>query len=39
MSIKVSEFRKYIRNMIRQELKELQEASVTGNIDGGSGPP
>ena len=25
--------------MIRQELKELQEASVTGNIDGGAGPP
>ena len=39
MSIKVSEFRKYIRNMIRQELKELQEASVTGAIDGGAGPP
>ena len=39
MSIKISEFRKYIRNMIRQELKELQEASVTGAIDGGAGPP
>ena len=25
--------------MIKQELKELQEASVTGAIDGGEGPP
>jgi hypothetical protein len=39
MSIKVSDFRNYIREMIKQELKELQEASVTGAIDGGEGPP
>ena len=36
MSIKVEELRNYIREMIKQEL---DEASVTGNIDGGEGPP
>jgi len=39
MSTKVSVFKKYIRELIRQELKDLEEASVTGNIDGGAGPP
>ena len=42
MSTKVSAFKKYIKQIIRQELKELkdlEEASVTGNIDGGAGPP
>ena len=38
MSIKVELLRKYIREIIKQELK-LQEASATGNIDGGEGPP
>ena len=32
MSIKVEVLRNYIREMIKQEL---DEASVTGNIDGG----
>ena len=36
MSTKLEVFRKYIRELIR---KELAEASVTGNIDGGEGPP
>ena len=36
MSIKVEVLRKYIRELIKQEL---EEASVTGNIDGGAGPP
>ena len=36
MSIKVEVLRKYIREIIKQEL---DEASVTGNIDGGEGPP
>ena len=36
MSIKVEVLRNYIREMIKQEL---DEASVTGNIDGGEGPP
>ena len=36
MSIKVEVLRKYIRELIK---KELEEASVTGNIDGGAGPP
>ena len=36
MSIKLEILRKYIREMVKQELKE---ASVTGNIDGGEGPP
>ena len=36
MSIKVEVLRKYIRELIKQEL---EEASVTGNIDGGPGPP
>ena len=38
MSTKVELLRKFIREVIRQELK-LQEASVTGAIDGGEGPP
>ena len=38
MSIKVELLRKYIREIIKQELK-LQEASATGAIDGGEGPP
>ena len=38
MSTKVELLRKYIREIIKQELK-LQEASATGNIDGGEGPP
>ena len=38
MSMKVELLRKYIREIIKQELK-LQEASATGNIDGGEGPP
>ena len=38
MSTKVELLRKFIREIIRQELK-LQEASVTGAIDGGEGPP
>jgi hypothetical protein len=38
MSIKVEVLRKYIREIIKQELK-LQEASATGAIDGGEGPP
>ena len=36
MSIKVSKLQKYIREIIKQEL---EEASVTNNIDGGEGPP
>ena len=36
MSINVKVLRKYIREIIKQEL---DEASVTGNIDGGEGPP
>jgi len=36
--IKVEFLRKFIRETIREELK-LQEASVTGAIDGGEGPP
>jgi len=36
MSTKVELFKKYIRELIKQEL---EEASVTGNIDGGEGPP
>ena len=36
MSIKLEILRKYIREMVKLELKE---ASVTGNIDGGEGPP
>ena len=39
MSTKVSEFKNYIRGLIQQELKELEEASVTGALDGGEGPP
>ena len=38
MSMKVELLRKYIREIIKQEFK-LQEASATGNIDGGEGPP
>ena len=34
--IKVELLRKYIKELIKQEL---DEASVTGNIDGGEGPP
>ena len=36
MSIKIEVLRKYIRELIKQEL---EEASVTGAIDGGAGPP
>ena len=36
MSIKVEVLRNYIKEIIKQEL---DEASVTGNIDGGEGPP
>ncbi len=36
MSIKLEILRKYIREIVKVELKE---ASVTGNIDGGEGPP
>jgi len=36
MSTKLEIFRKYIRELIQQEL---DEASVTGAIDGGEGPP
>ena len=36
MSIKLEFLRKYIREIVKVELKE---ASVTGNIDGGEGPP
>ena len=36
MSAKLEILRKFIREIIKQELKE---ASVTGNIDGGEGPP
>ena len=36
MSTKLEILRKFIREIIKQELKE---ASVTGNIDGGEGPP
>jgi len=34
--VRVELLRKYIRELIKQELAE---ASVTGNIDGGEGPP
>jgi hypothetical protein len=36
MSIKAELFKKYIRELIK---REIDEASVTGNIDGGAGPP
>ena len=36
MSIRLEILRKYIREIVKVELKE---ASVTGNIDGGEGPP
>ena len=36
MSTKLETLRKYIRELIKQEL---DEASVTGAIDGGEGPP
>ena len=36
MSTRLEILRKYIREMVKQELKE---ASVTGDIDGGEGPP
>ena len=39
MSTKVSAFKKFVRELIRQELKDIEEASVTGNLDGGEGPP
>ena len=35
MSTNLEQIRKYIREIIKQEL---DEASVTGNIDGGKGP-
>ena len=35
MSTKVSAFKKFVRELIRQELKDIEEASVTGNLDGG----
>ena len=36
MSMSVSELQDYIREIIKQEL---EEASVTGALDGGEGPP
>ena len=36
MSISVEEFKKIVREIIKQEL---EEASVTGALDGGEGPP
>ena len=36
MSIKLKVLEKYIRQLIKKELKEV---SVTGGIDGGEGPP
>ena len=36
MSMPIERLRNYIREIIKQEL---DEASVTGNIDGGEGPP
>ena len=39
MSTKASKLKEFIRHLIRQELKELEEVSVTGNLDGGEGPP
>ena len=36
MSMSIERLRNYIREIIKQEL---DEASVTGNIDGGEGPP
>ena len=36
--VRVELLRKYIKELIKQELK-LQEASTTGAIDGGEGPP
>ena len=36
MSTRVELLKKYIRELIKQEL---EEASVTGNLDGGEGPP
>lgn len=36
MSMTLKDFRNALRELIK---KELQEASVTGNIDGGAGPP
>lgn len=36
MSIKLEILKKIIRELIK---KELEEASVTGNLDGGEGPP
>jgi hypothetical protein len=38
MSTRVNTLKKYIRELIKLELKELEEASVTGAIDGGEGP-
>ena len=34
--IKLELLKKYIKELIKQEL---DEASVTGNLDGGEGPP
>ena len=36
MSMNVNDLQEYIREIIKQEL---EEASVTGGIDGGEGPP
>jgi len=36
MSTKIELLKKYIKELIKQEL---EEASVTGNLDGGEGPP
>jgi hypothetical protein len=36
MSTKIELLRKFIREIVKQEL---QEASVTANLDGGEGPP
>ena len=39
MSTQVSKLKEFICKLIKQELKELEEGSVTGNLDGGEGPP
>ena len=36
MSVSIDKLREVIRELI---MKELKEASITGNIDGGAGPP
>ena len=36
MSVKLNILRKLVRELIK---RELEEATMTGNIDGGAGPP